>query len=392
MYTVEQLEQQIGSYGESSKRLPRSKKATVVLNGALNHLDLCVLSNVMVGLVGPHVYTTKEDKPFRIKKFKAHIEELAKDPNARIMLGGDLFYFPGGSKNYRAIYSPNYEEQVELLAELLMPIKDKIIGAYDGTEEGRIFEKDGINATKLLMERLGLADRYFGQMAEVEFVFRNEYTGNNPKSVKVLFDHGFLAAGTTGTIAAKTEGLQKKLSGKDFYFTSHYNKMFIERAAVLEQDGARMIKKPCYFVSVAGYRDFPARLSSNRNTAPANTDNGVIRIFVAPNPDRHNIRGNDYLGEPTYKICQEFINFGTLMSEHLDYDLCEEISRLNEQNLLNKELLIYLISQKIDTISKDNIETLLTKYYGESDALERKKAKKVKKAAKVAEEKVIIRE
>ena len=48
MYTVEQLEEQIGSYGESSKRLPRSKKATVVLNGALNHLDLCVLSNIII--------------------------------------------------------------------------------------------------------------------------------------------------------------------------------------------------------------------------------------------------------------------------------------------------------------------------------------------------------
>lgn len=375
-YDLDRLQADIDGYSTSKNKLPRSKHAVVKLSGALEFLDLCVLSNVNIGLTGAHLRTAKDDKPFRINKFKAHIQELAQDPNARIILGGDLFYFPGGGRKYRELYAPNYYEQVEMMAQLLEPIKHKIIGAIDGTDEIKIFEYDGLNLTQMLVDKLGIHDRYFGQMAEIDFEFKNSYTNNLPRTVHTLFDHGFLVANVMNTVAKKTEGLQTKIAGKDFYFTSHYNKMFIEKNAVLATEfGDRIVKKPCYFVSVGGYRDFPNRLTSNRNTAPSSTHNGVIRIFVTLNPDRHNIHGHDYLGEPQYKVCQEFINFGTTTSSHLDFDLCREIAELNQQNTLIQEELARLIQQKIAEINRQNTETALDKFYGEKEALERKKAK-----------------
>jgi len=309
------------------------------------------------------------------------------------MLGGDLFYYPNGGKKYRELYSPSYEEQVDMLVELLAPIKNKIIGAYDGTDEIKIFEKDGLNLTQMLMDKLGLSDRYFGQMAEIDFEFKNSYTNGTPKRVHMLFDHGFLVANVMQTVAKKLEGLQSKINGKDFYFTSHYNKLFIEKTATLQADNdAHMVKKPCYFVSVGGYRDFPNRLTSNRNVAPTSTNNGLIRVFVALNPDRNNIHGHDYLSEPQYKVCQEFINFGTSTSSHLDFDLCEEIAGLNAENTLTKDALIELISQKIDEINKQNTEVILDKFYGEQEKKERKAAKGKKSVTKDAVEKVIINE
>ena len=170
------------------------------------------------------------------------------------------------------------------------------------------------------------------------------------------------------TIAKKTEGLQDKINGKDFYFTSHYNKTFIEKTAYLQPDNqAHMIKKPCYFVSVGGYRDYPNRLQSNRNVSPSNTNNGMIRVFVALNPDRNNIRGNNYLGEPQYKVCQEFINFGRSESIELNFNLIEEIARFNEENILNRDYLIARIKEKVDEINRDNANALIQKYYGEKD-------------------------
>lgn len=393
MYTLQDLEKDIQNYPNNTAKLPRSKHAVVKLSSNLNYVDICVLSNVNIGLTGAHLRTSKEDKPFRINKFKAHIEELAKDPNARIMLGGDLFYFPPGGKKYRDLYSPSYEEQVDMMVELLMPIKDKIIGAYDGTDEIKIFEKDGKNLTQMLVDKLGLPDRYFGQMAEIDFEFKNSYTNGTPKKVHMLFDHGFLVANVMQTVAKKTEGLQSKITGKDFYFTSHYNKLFIEKTAnLLHDNDTHMVKKPCYFVSVGGYRDFPNRLTSNRNVAPTSTNNGLIRVFVAPNPDRNNIHGHDYLREPQYKVCQEFINFGTSTSSHLDFDLCEEIASLNAQNTLTKEALIQLVEQKIDEINKENTESILRKFYGEQEKRERKNAKGKKTVTKDVVEKVIINE
>jgi len=272
----------------------------------------------------------------------------------------------------------------------LQPIKNKIVGAIDGSEEIKIFEKDGFLATQELMNLLGIKERYFGQMAEIDFEFKNKYTKNSPKVVNMLFDHGFLSANVTATVAKKTEGLQNKVIGKDFYFTSHYNKLFIEKIATLESVNSQMVKKPCYIVSVGGYRDYPNRLTSNRNVAPSNTDNGIVRVFVAPNPDKNNIRGNSYLAEPPLKICQEFINFGTTKSDHLDYDLCEKIMALNEQNTLNKHYLIKAIEQKIDLINKKNTEKAIDEFYGEREAREQLEAKKVK--TKEAIEKVIIQE
>lgn len=369
MKTVDDLQQKISGYLDNPNTLPRSKHAVVQLGEKTQYIDICVLSNIMVGLTGPAKPSSKFEKPFRIKKLIAHIAELKNNPHAKVFLGGDLFYFPGGSASYRELYSPSYDDQVDLLYELLMPIRDKIICAYDGTDETKIFEKDGINLTKKLMQKLGLADRYFGQMAEVDFVFKNEQTGFVPKVVNMLFDHGFLVANVMPTVAKKTKGLQDKINGKDFYFTSHYNKMFIEKTAVLQADStAHMIKKPCYFVSVTGYRDYPNRLTSNRNVGPTNTNNGMIRVFVVPNPDRNNIRGNNYLGEPAFKVCQEFINFGRSEELSFDYRLIDEIAKLNERNIIYRDALLQRVQEKIDKINKENANILIEKYYGKKDA------------------------
>ncbi len=375
MQTISELEEKIKGYTKDERVLPRSKRAVVQLASSTEYIDICVLSNIQVGLAGASKPSSKFDKPFRIKKLQAHIEELKNNPNAKVFLGGDLFYFPGGSASYRELYSPSYDDQVALLVELFTPIKDKIVGAYDGTEEAKIFEKDGVNLTKKLMTVLGLPDRYFGQMAEVDFVFKNELTNNTARVVNMLFDHGFLVANVMTTVAKKTEGLQDKINGKDFYFTSHYNKMFIEKTAILQPDNtAHMIKKPCYFVSVSGYRDYPNRLTSNRNVAPANTNNGMIRVFVVPNPDRHNIRGNNYLGEPAYKVCQEFVNFGRSETLQFDFNLIEEIARINERNIIYRDALMARVQEKIEEINKSNAQTLIERYYGERDLQEAQKS------------------
>lgn len=360
---LKELQEEIKNSGNNTFKLPREKHITVNLGKSVDYIDVCVLSNINIGLTGAHVYTDKEDKPFRINKLKAHIAELAKNPNARVFLGGDLFYYPGGGKIARELYEPSYDDQVSLMAELLEPIKGKIIAAYVGTDEVKIFEKDGLDLTANLMDKLGIANRYCGQMAEVDFVFKNQYTNGTPKVVNMLFDHGYLVANALSTVAKKTEGLQNKINGKDFYFTSHYNKLFIKKSAVLQADnGTHMVKNPCYFVSVGGYRDFANRLASNRNTSPSNTNNGMIRVFVVPNPDRNNIRGHDYLSEPQFKICQEFVNFGRTKPLELNFNLIEDIAKLNEENILNRDAIIELLKQKIDEINNENTQTILDQY------------------------------
>lgn len=392
-YSLEELEKDIAGYKNNTNKLPRSKHIVVKLPSNIKQIDMCVLSNIMLGLTGAHHKTAKEDKPFRIQKFKAHIEELARNPEAQVMLGGDLFYFPGGGIKYRKHFTPSYNDQVNLMAKMLAPIKDKIIGAYDGTEEIKIFEKDGINLTYSLMRALGISDRYCGQMAEVDFIFNNDMTNNTAQPVHMLFDHGFLVANVTATVAKKTEGLQDKINGKDFYFTSHYNKLFIERRAALVVDkGNRMLKKPYYFVSVGGYRDYPNRLTSNRNVSAANTDNGMIRVFVVPNPDRGNVRGHDYVGEPTYKICQEFKNFGRTPGTELDFNIMREIAKINAENTYAKIMLQESIDSQFEKLQSENVDKILAKYYEKQEQSERAIPSELKKIVKNESQPLIISE
>ena len=376
-----ELEEKISEDSTKSLKIPRSKHIVVNLGEKTEEIDLCVLSNTQVGLTGAHFNTSKEDAPFRINKLKAHIAELAKNPNAKVFLGGDLFYFPGGTFDYRAIYSPSYDDQIDLLVELLEPIKNKIIAGYSGTDEVKIFEKDGRDLTKELMTRLGIGERYCGQMAEVDFVFKNKLTGFKPKKVTMLFDHGFLTANTLLTVAKKTEDLQTKINGKDFYVTSHYNKFFISKQATLQSGNkTRMIKIPNYFVSVGGYRDYPNRLQSNRNTSPAYTNNGMIRVFVVPNPDRNNVRGHDYLGEPKFKVCQELVNFGRPCPYKFDFDIIDEIARVKEFNLLVYDGISQKLKQKIESLNNENALKVLNEYYKQEETPDQKTlTKKVKK-------------
>ena len=101
---LKELQQKIENSGNSSNKIPRQKHITVFLPESCEQIDVCVLSNIQIGLTGPTAYTAKEDKPFRINKFKAHIAELAKNPQAKVFLGGDLFYYPSGSKKFRELY------------------------------------------------------------------------------------------------------------------------------------------------------------------------------------------------------------------------------------------------------------------------------------------------
>ena len=390
-YSLENLENDIAGYQSNTNKLPRSKHIIVKLPTDEAQIDMCVLSNIFVGLTGAHHKTAKEDKPFRVQKFKAHIEELAKNPDAKIMLGGNLFYYPGGGLKYRKTYAPSYNHQVQLLVKLLSPVKDKIVGAYDGTQEIKIFEQDGMNLTYQLMQALGIEDRYCGQMAEVDFVFNNKMTNGTSQPVHMLFDHGFLAANVTATVAKKTEGLQNKINGKDFYFTSHYNKLFIERRAALVADsGSRMLKRPYYFVSVGGYRDYPNRLTSNRNVSASNTDNGMIRVFVVPNPDRGNVRGHDYVGEPDYKICQEFKNFGRTPGTELNFDIMKEVAKVNAENTYAKLMLIESINEQFDSLQSENVGKILTKHYGKQSQQERTIPAEQKQPVTTSKQTVII--
>ena len=123
-----------------------------------------------------HVINEEEDKiklvPFgdihygakecNFERAKETIDWVKDNPNARVILMGDLLNSATRSSVGAAVFDENISGQTQYddIVELLNPIKDKIYGSYIGNHEQRIFNLTGYNITKMLSKELG--HKYYG--------------------------------------------------------------------------------------------------------------------------------------------------------------------------------------------------------------------------------------
>lgn len=89
------------------------------------------------------------------------MEEIKQDPHGLVILNGDLL-----NTALRGSVSDVYGEkmspmrQISTLAEILEPIKGKIIGVTTGNHENRVYKNDGVDIMRLVCRELGFEERY----------------------------------------------------------------------------------------------------------------------------------------------------------------------------------------------------------------------------------------
>lgn len=101
------------------------------------------------------------DKACDLNAIKKEIEEVRDNPNAYVICNGDLVNNAtktSVSDCYAEVIPP--QAQIDLLVELLEPIKDKILAMTQGNHEARTYRNDGIDLTQIVASRLGLLDNY----------------------------------------------------------------------------------------------------------------------------------------------------------------------------------------------------------------------------------------
>jgi predicted phosphodiesterase len=89
------------------------------------------------------------------------IREAEADPNGLVILNGDLMNTAlrhSVSDVYGEVMSPM--EQMRFLVDLLLPIRNKIIGVTTGNHENRVYKDAGVDITRLVCRELGIEDRY----------------------------------------------------------------------------------------------------------------------------------------------------------------------------------------------------------------------------------------
>lgn len=123
------------------------------------------------------------------------LNEIEKNPYALAVLNGDLMNTAlktSVSDVYSEMLTPM--QQVERLVDMLLPIKDKIIGVTTGNHENRVYRNDGLDLMRLVCRELGIEDKYapegvliflsFGQKAQ------SHHTDGQKQTYTIYATHG----------------------------------------------------------------------------------------------------------------------------------------------------------------------------------------------------------
>ena len=167
--------------------------------------------------------------------FCRKIEEL---PNAYIILGGDLI-----NNATRNSVSNVFEEtmrpreQKKLIAEMLMPIRDRILCSVSGNHERRSGKDADDDPTYDIMCKLDLEHLYRENMAFVKLQIGNkEGNGYKNPTYMLTVTHGAGGGMLTGGSVNRNERFGYVVDGMDCLIVGHTHKPFVTQPSKIKID------------------------------------------------------------------------------------------------------------------------------------------------------------
>jgi hypothetical protein len=163
------------------------------------------------------------DENCDLNLFKKTIDYIKNTPNCYAILNGDLIN--NALKTSKSdIYKENMTmaKQQELLIDLLLPIKDKILVISPGNHERRTELASGVNPLWFVARILGLSDRYAEGQYTLTVLFGKYKSSNTQRNSVVI--QGVHGTGGGSTIGGKANAMLKLgeiLANADIYITAH---------------------------------------------------------------------------------------------------------------------------------------------------------------------------
>lgn len=167
--------------------------------------------------------------------FNQFVRSILQEENRYCVVVGDII--DNGTKNsvtgpYGSTMSPR--DQREYATELLMPIKDRVLGFVSGNHERRSTKESDTDPAELIAERLDLWDRYRPGTAfiSVDLGKRTNHTKRPPKYC-IAITHGSSGGQLMGAGLNKADQFAVA-SGADLVIMGHSHKSAVAPAARLE--------------------------------------------------------------------------------------------------------------------------------------------------------------
>lgn len=184
-------------------------------------------------------------KECELDKFKAYLKKLAADPNAYVVLCGDIIN--NGVKNsltnvYEEVIPPS--AQVDLAVELLAPLaqQGKILAAVSGNHEARSRKEVDLDPMFTICAILRIPELYRQNMAFVRI---------RMKSGKIRTVYTLMV--THGKSRAKMEKFQYSIEGVDAIISGHTHDAQIAKPARIVVGKDRVSIKPIVTITATSW-------------------------------------------------------------------------------------------------------------------------------------------
>lgn len=165
---------------------------------------------------------------FDEKRFLVFVNSVMSEPNTYIVTGGDLI--DNGLKNSKTnIYEQTMRprDQKRYCAELLKPLKDRILCGTSGNHEYRSVKESDDNPVYDIMSKLDLEDRY---RENICFLFArigggdNSLTSADRPCYTIAVAHGAGGGQLIASGANKADKFAMAIDGLDVLITGHTHK------------------------------------------------------------------------------------------------------------------------------------------------------------------------
>lgn len=197
----------------------------IIIHNFNKDIIICPISDVHFGALG-----------YNEKAWNDFCKWVEKEENVYLTLGGDLIN--NGTKNsvsgpFDDIVRPR--EQKRRMAEMLMPIRDRILCAVPGNHEGRSGKDADDDPMADIMCKLDLEDLYREEMAFVKIAMKNHKETINQYILGVT--HGSGGGIFTGASVNRNERFGNVIDGIDCLIIGHSHKPFVTKPKKIVVDG-----------------------------------------------------------------------------------------------------------------------------------------------------------
>ena len=304
---------------------------------------------------GLNIGTTGKNK-CDINRLIDDISKIEKDPDAYVIIGGNIFYsFTKQEKDNIPMFE--IDEQIRIAEEIFEPIKDKIIGICSGKNEEVIERKEEVNPMLILASRLGIKDKYSSDGLYISVSMNNAWTGHKTKNIDISVSSIYTRAKLYTTVYKRAAEAGKKIGGADVNITTGTHKIMKSDTKFHQYSNKDyLVRKPHYEYTSAGYTQW-----GKKGEGPWPIDDNYLVLYVAKNKDADLKQGTNDIREESYKVYFDLENINHHVLDKNAYSITADYY----QTIKDIDDIIDAIKHSFKVIHKDIDEELKNKYFEE---------------------------